>query len=68
MLKKKKRVEAPNKGEADKKRKLNEISNGAEDQEMVTLAKGKEGNESNSKGEEKEEEEEEVFECLNCSA
>lgn len=64
-------MEAPNNGEADKKRKLNEISNGAEDQEMVTLANGekaKEGNESNSKGEEKEEEEEEVFECLNCSA
>jgi hypothetical protein len=62
MVKKKKRVDAPNNGQPDKKRKLNEISESKEDEEMINASK-----ETNPIEQEEENNGEVDFACENCS-
>ncbi len=67
MMKKKKRVDAPNHGQPEKKRKLNEMLGNKEDEEMINLSKVVAKQETNKATEAEESQEEVVFECLNCS-
>jgi hypothetical protein len=67
MMKKKKRVDAPNHGQPEKKRKLNEMLGNKEDEEMINLSKVVAKQEANKATEAEESQEEVVFECLNCS-
>lgn len=61
-MKKKKRVDAPNNGQPDKKRKLNDISESKEDEEMINASK-----ETNPIEQEEENNGEVDFTCENCS-